>query len=73
MCIRDRTGIVMIETSHIAVHIWDETSPALVQCDVYSCAEFSSSEVLMELVVMEPTKIEHMLLDRAENIRTLNR
>ena len=67
---RGITGIVMIETSHIAMHVWDETSPALVQCDVYSCAEFSSNEVLMEFVVMEPTKIEHMLLDRAVEIKT---
>ena len=83
MCIRDRysgyvskegnrgiTAVVMIETSHIAIHIWDEISPALVQCDVYSCAEFSSNEVLMEFVKMEPTKIEHMLLDRAVEIKT---
>ena len=68
---RGITGIVMIETSHIAVHIWDEQVPSLVQCDVYSCAEFSSSEVLMEFAVMEPTKIEHMLLDRAEEIKTI--
>ena len=70
---RGITAIVMIETSHIAIHVWDEMSPALVQCDVYSCAEFSSNEVLIEFATMEPTKIEHMLLDRAENIRTLNR
>ena len=68
---RGITGIVMIETSHIAMHVWDELTPALVQCDVYSCAEFSSSEVLMEFVVMEPTKIEHVLLDRAEEIKTI--
>ena len=68
---RGITGIVMIETSHIAMHVWDEVTPALVQCDVYSCAEFSSSEVLMEFVVMEPTKIEHILLDRAEEIKTI--
>ena len=68
---RGITAVVMIETSHIAMHVWDETSPALVQCDVYSCAEFSSSEVLMEFAVMEPTKIEHMLLDRAEEIKTI--
>ena len=49
---RGITAIVMIETSHIAIHVWDEVSPALVQCDVYSCAEFSSSEVLMEFVLM---------------------
>ena len=68
---RGITAVVMIETSHIAIHIWDEISPALVQCDVYSCAEFSSSEVLMEFAVMEPTKIEHILLDRAEEIVTI--
>ena len=70
---RGITAIVMIETSHIAIHVWDEQTPSLVQCDVYSCAEFSSNEVLIEFVTMEPTKIEHMLLDRAENIRTINR
>ena len=68
---RGITAVVMIETSHIAIHIWDEISPALVQCDVYSCAEFSSSEVLMEFAEMEPTKIEHILLDRAEKIVTI--
>ena len=68
---RGITAIVMIEQSHIAIHDWDELSPALVQCDVYSCAEFSSSEVLMEFVKMEPTKIEHVLLDRAEEIKTI--
>ncbi len=68
---RGITGVVMIETSHIAVHIWDETSPALVQCDVYSCAEFSSNEVLSEFIDMEVTKIDHILLNRAEEIKTL--
>jgi len=43
-----------------------------VQCDVYSCAEFSSNEVLIEFATMEPTKIEHILLDRAEDIRTIS-
>ena len=68
---RGITGVVMIETSHISIHIWDEEIPALVQCDVYSCAEFSSNEVLVKFAVMEPTKIEHMLLDRAEEIKTI--
>jgi len=68
---RGVTGVVMIETSHIAIHIWDETSPALIQCDVYSCAEFSINEVLAEFVNMEVTKIDHMLLNRAEEIKSL--
>ena len=66
---RGVTGVVMIETSHIAIHIWDETLPALVQCDVYSCAEFSSNEILAEFMDMEVIKMDHMLLNRANEIK----
>ena len=65
---RGVTGVVMIETSHISIHIWDEEKPALVQCDVYSCAEFSSNEVLAEFVPMDVVTIDKMLLDRANEI-----
>ena len=68
---RGITGVVMIETSHIAIHVWDETTPALVQCDVYSCAEFSSNEVLAEFIDMEVTKIDHIMLDRADEIKSI--
>ena len=68
---RGVTGVVMIETSHIAIHVWDEIDPALVQCDVYSCAEFSSNEVLAEFIGMEVTKIDHIMLDRATEIKTI--
>ena len=62
------TGIVMIETSHIAIHIWDEMTPALVQCDVYSCAEFQQGEVMMHFGIMKPKRIEYMMMDRSEEI-----
>ena len=62
------TGIVMIETSHISIHIWDEPTPALVQCDVYSCAEFQQGEVIMHLGIMKPKKIEYMMVDRSKEI-----
>ena len=68
---RGVTGVVMIETSHIAIHVWDEIDPALIQCDVYSCANFSSNEVLAELIEMEVTKIDHIMLDRADGIKTI--
>ena len=35
---RGVTAFAIIETSHIAMHIWDEPNPALVQLDVYTCA-----------------------------------
>ena len=65
---RGITGIVMIETSHIAIHIWDEESPALVQCDVYSCAEFQRGEVIMHLGSMKLKMIEYMMMDRSKEI-----
>ena len=70
---RGITGVVMIETSHIAIHIWDEVSPALVQCDVYSCAEFSSNEVLVEFTSMGITKIDHLMLDREDTIKPIGK
>jgi len=66
---RGLTGIVMIETSHISIHIWDEESPALVQCDVYSCAEFSSNEVLAEFVPMDVVTIDKIVLDRVDELK----
>ena len=66
---RGLTGIVMIETSHISIHIWDEESPALVQCDVYSCAEFSSNEVLAEVVSMDVVTIDKIVLDRVDELK----
>ena len=64
---RGVTGIVMIETSHIAIHVWDEPSPSLVQCDVYSCASFSSNEVLAEFLPFGVCSIDHILIDREKN------
>ena len=63
---RGLTGIVMIETSHISIHIWDEEKPALVQADVYSCAEFSANEVLVLFEPMKPVKINYMIVDRKD-------
>ena len=33
---RGVTAFAIIETSHIAMHIWDEVKPSLVQLDVYT-------------------------------------
>jgi S-adenosylmethionine/arginine decarboxylase-like enzyme len=43
---RGLTAIVMIETSHIAFHIWDEQDPGLVQFDLYTCGKLNLPEVL---------------------------
>ena len=58
------TGSCIIETSHIAMHIWDETSPALLQLDVYTCGDMSIDVVMDWLKKFDPVKIEYILLDR---------
>ena len=40
------TAIVMIETSHIAFHIWDEIDPALIQFDLYTCGQLELDKVM---------------------------
>ena len=42
---RGITAVAIIETSHIAMHIWDEPSPALMQFDVYSCGELNVEDI----------------------------
>ena len=46
---RGLTAIVMIETSHIAFHIWDEQDPGLVQFDLYTCGKLNLPEVLVAI------------------------
>ena len=44
------TAVAIIETSHIAMHIWDEPKPALLQMDVYSCGEFDHTDICKKLM-----------------------
>ena len=46
---RGLTAVVMIETSHIAMHIWDENKPSKVQFDLYTCGELPVKQVLDNL------------------------
>ena len=61
----------IIETSHIAMHIWDEVKPALVQLDVYTCGPFEPERVLDILKELNPTKVEHKYLDREKGFTEL--
>ena len=39
------TCCVLIETSHIAWHVWDEEEPGMLQFDLYTCGELDSNKV----------------------------
>jgi S-adenosylmethionine/arginine decarboxylase-like enzyme len=65
------TGVSIIETSHIAVHVWDAKNPILVQLDVYTCGSLNPSVVFDSLKQFNPTKIEFKLLDREHSLKDL--
>lgn len=67
---RGFTGAVIIETSHIAMHIWDEEHPALVQLDVYTCSDLPLDDVFAHFNVLQPVELSYKFLDR-ENGLTL--
>jgi len=54
----------IIETSHIAMHVWDELDPALIQLDVYTCSSLDTKVVMKALEEFDPVGIETKLLDR---------
>ena len=63
------TSVAIIETSHIALHIWDETSPGLMQLDVYSCSNFNPQDVFEKVnEIFQTVKMEYKFLDREKEL-----
>lgn len=69
---RGFTGVCIIETSHIAMHVWDEESPGLMQFDVYTCGNLNIRLVFEALEVFNPIKIEYKYLDREHGLFELD-
>ena len=62
---RGMTAAVLIETSHIAFHIWDEEEPAKIRFDLYTCGSLDAHRVLHLLDKQFGfTDIGWLLLDR---------
>ena len=62
------TCVCIIETSHIACHVWIEPDPALIQLDVYTCGPFDPKAVIEHIQIWEPTRIEYKYLDREHGL-----
>lgn len=61
---RGLTAVTIIETSHIALHVWDEDEPGVLRLDVYSCAEFKIDTILKAIEQFNPTHVDYKFLDR---------
>lgn len=66
------TGSVNIETSHCAIHVWDEPVPAMIQMDVYSCSCFDPETVINKLREFGLVNYEQMVIDRNDNFVVTN-
>lgn len=68
------TAVVMIETSHIALHIWDEPQPAHVQFDVYTCAGLNVDVTLWKIINdLQLTEISWVFFDRAQGFKQVSK
>jgi len=59
-------------TSHIAIHVWDEAVPGLIQLDVYSCKEFDKETVFAKFAQFEPVSVEWFMMDRTDKLSITN-
>jgi S-adenosylmethionine/arginine decarboxylase-like enzyme len=66
------TAVTIIETSHIALHVWDEVNPALMQLDVYTCSTLDINDVFSAIEFWDPTKIEYKYIDREHDLTLLD-
>lgn len=63
------TGTVTLATSHASIHIWDESQPAMLQFDIYSCKKYDIQVVIDHLNEMELISFDWMTVDRNDGIK----
>lgn len=66
------TAVTIIETSHIAMHVWDEVDPGLMQLDVYTCSTLDIDDVFAAIEEFEPVKVEYKYIDRENSLTLLD-
>ena len=66
------TGSLNIETSHIAIHVWSEDKPPMIQMDVYSCTCFENQTVLNKLNEFGLISYELMHIDRNDGFKVVD-
>ena len=67
------TAVTIIETSHIAMHVWDEVDPALMQLDVYTCSTLNIDDVFLALSDFTPVNVQYKYIDREHDLTLLDK
>ena len=58
------TCMTIIETSHIALHVFEDANPCLLEFDLYTCSTLDVQQVLKFLDEFQPLEVYYMFLDR---------
>lgn len=64
---RGVTAQIGLETSHAAIHVWDDVTPGILQMDVYSCKCFDNQVVIDMIKEFGLVSYESMTIDRNDN------
>ncbi len=46
---KGHTAVAVLDFSHLAIHVWDEINPALIEFDLFSCKDFNVDAVIRKL------------------------
>ena len=66
---RGITCMALIETSHVVLHIWDESDPGLFQLDIYSCKSIDiKSAIVFFKKSFKTVKLSYKFLDRTNDL-----
>lgn len=66
------TGIGILETSHTAIHVWEEEYPAKLEFDLYSCSEFDVEHIVSMMDTFEIVSGNFYVLDRDEGLKVID-
>jgi len=62
------TAAVIIETSHIVLHVWDEDQLGEIQFDVYTCSHLDPTDIFKELEQFDLVKLEYKYFNREKGL-----
>lgn len=63
------TGSCNLSTSHMAIHIWDNTG--IIQSDLYTCGCLDVKKFINAFDVFGIKQVEYMVLDRANGFQVI--
>ena len=58
------TAVTILDFSHLALHSWDEISPALIEFDLFSCKDFDVNIILNKMNEFDIVSYSTLVVDR---------